>query len=350
MDTRRLTRVVAPAVALVTATAGFGAAASGAQARSSAAGSPESVTVFLRAPHPAALRRLALSRGLSRAQRLAALRTLVPGAAEHGAVTRVLAGHGFTIGRSSAWSVTATAPAGTVASLFGTRPAFAHSDLATGAGPLSRIPAGVAGQFSAVFPTIGGPAPFRHLSTGALAGPDFRKADTPAHVTPSTGRNDKGLTIATLQLADFYGGNDTTASDLQSYATEHHLPNPVTDHQYKAVKVDGGPSASDDATGGDVEVDLDQQSILSTAPSASQHAYFAPNTNAGFDDAFSAVFDDVTGDSHATAPDPHLVAMSVSWGQCESGWGASAIHTLEPIIESVVAAGVTIFASAGEDG
>lgn len=350
MKRARLTRAVVPVAVLATATA-LAANAGVAQARTgAAAGAPESVTVFLKAPHPAALRALALSHGLSRAQRLAALRTLVPSSAQHAAVRSVLGRNGFSVGRSTAWSVTATAPRSAVSALFGTRPSLAHASLAEAAGPLSRIPASLHSSVSAVFPTTAGPAVAHHMTTSTLAGPDFRRADTPAGVTPSFGHHDRSITVATLQLADFTGGTDDSPNDLVTYANEHGLPNPVADGQYKAVKVDGGPSATDDAGDGDIEVDLDQESILSTAPSANQHAYFAPNTNAGFDDVFASVFDDVTGDAHATAPDRHIVALSASWGECESGWGASAINTLEPIMESLVAAGVTIFASSGDDG
>src|SRR4029077_1909512 len=119
-------------------------------------------------------------------------------------------------------------------------------------------------------------------------------------------------------------------------------------HHYKAVFVDGG--APDDPGGGDIEANLDQQSILSTAPSANQHAYFAPNSDAGFNDVFSAVLDDVLGTSHATAPDPHIVALSASWGLCENQNSPSAITALEPILKSLLAAGVTVFASSGDSG
>ncbi len=118
-----------------------------------------------------------------------------------------------------------------------------------------------------------------------------------------------------------------------------------------AVKVDGGPSTRDDTQGGDIEVALDQESILSTAPSAHQQAYFAPNdSTAHFNDAFSSVFDDVVGNRFATHKNPHIVALSSSWGQCESGTGAKAIHSLEPILQSLTAAGVTVFASSGDAG
>src|SRR5581483_3884374 len=121
-----------------------------AQPRPNAAASPESVTVFLKAPHPAALRRLAFSTGLTRQQRLHALKPLVPSSATHTAVARVLHRDGFTVGHQSTWSVTAVAPKTVVARVFGTRPSLSHASLAAAAGPLSRVPASLRPVVSAV--------------------------------------------------------------------------------------------------------------------------------------------------------------------------------------------------------
>jgi hypothetical protein len=125
------------------------------------------------------------------------------------------------------------------------------------------------------------------------------------------------------------------------------VANPIASGQYRAVAVDGGPGTD---TTNDIEVDLDQQALLSTAPTARQQAYFAPNTNAGFNDVFAHVFDDVTGSPLATAPNPHIAALSVSWGACEALTTNAGIAAAEPIIDALVAAGVTIFSSSGDDG
>ena len=95
---------------------------------------------------------------------------------------------------------------------------------------------------------------------------------------------------------------------------------------------------------------LDQESALSTAPSANQHAYFAPNTEAGFGDVFASVYDDVTANQHAQLPDKHITALSVSWGACETATTADTIATYQPMIAALVAAGVTVFAASGDDG
>ena len=315
-----------------------------------------SYTVFLTAPDPAGLDQLAAAHGISRAARLRAVARLVPSAASHDRVAAVLGADGFRVTARTAWSLTVSGPAGRAAQLFGSRPAVplggGPAARAAAAGALPRVPGALAGQVAAVYPTVGGP-PVYHHQTGLLSGADYRSAYTPAGSPASTGRNDAGLTVATVQLADFYSSPrrataSASAADLSAYATAHHLADPVAAGRYHAVMVDGGPSADDDSLGGDAEVSLDQESILSTAPSAGQQAYFAPNTNAGYDDAFAAVYDDVTGDAHATAPNPGIVALSVSWGECESY--ASDVTVLEPILKSLVATGVTVFAASGDSG
>ncbi len=313
-----------------------------------AADTTTTVTLFLKAPDVAGLTRLAQSPITSRSSRLARLRSLVPSASDRAAAVSRLRAEGFTVVSQTTWSVTAKGPSDTVADLFGTRPSLGKnpspSRFVRAVGALPRTPATLRDYVSGVYPTNTGPSPFRHASTGALTGGDVRKADTPAGVTPSTGSKDSGATIATLQLADF------KPADLTKYAADAKIADPVAAGRYKAVQVDGGPSVQDDQSGGDVEVDLDQESILSTAPSANQHAYFAPNTEAGFGDVFASVYDDVTAAQHAQLPDKHITALSVSWGACETATTADTIASYQPIIAALVAAGVTVFAASGDDG
>jgi subtilase family serine protease len=341
---QRTRRLIILASAGVLATTGAALAAPAHAASTS--GPSRSVTVILKAPNLAGLNRLAAAHGLSRAKRLSALSRLLPSDSTRSTVTRVLRSEGLKVDSQSAWSLTASGPASAVTHAFGTRPTLgAHPTLSrylAATGALPNLPASLSAVVSGVYPTTGGPSPFHHAATAALKGTDFRNADTPAHVAPSTGQHDAGTTVATLQLANF------NSSDITKYAAEQtpKLPNAVADGQYKAVKVDGGATSTD----GDVEVDLDQESILSTAPTANQHAYFAPNTDAGFDDVFSHVLDDVVANKFATAPDKHITALSSSWGECEAETGAASINALEPILKSLTAAGVTVFASSGDDG
>jgi hypothetical protein len=353
---------------LTSAALAAGAAAALAPAPASADSGDTTITVFLKAPNPTGLAQLADSHGLSRAQRLSALSTLVPSAATHQQIAAQLRSTGYSVTSETAWSITATGPASTTTSLFGTRPTATPNSSArrfrAATGALPRVPAALSSDVAAVFPTNTGPQVYHHAS---LTGSAFRNAYAPAKTTPSTGTKNSPATIATVQFANFfdttYSPGDfrrsTRANDLTQYALNHGLLDPVSTHQYRAVKVGRGPSACDDGAGGenfgcpgggDIEVNLDQESILSTAPSAKQQAYFGPNTNAGFNAAFAAVYDDAVANKYATAPNSHIVALSSSWGECESLTATSGIKTLEPILQSLVAAGVTVFSAAGDDG
>jgi kumamolisin len=318
-----------------------------------AAGAPtESVTVFLTSPDPAGLDALAGAHGLSHAQRVAALQGMVPSDATHRQVAAVLRRDGMQVTGETAWSITASGAQPSVESVFGIRPALpAHPSAAAvraASGALPDVPASLRGVVIAAFPTTGGPAPFHAADATPLDGTDFRDAYTASGTAPpAAAAAGSGSTIATLQLADYDNSDLTTYAGMQTPA----LPNIVGTPKYHEVAVDGGPSTTDDQGGGDVEVDLDQESILSTATAASQRPYFAPNTDAGFDDVFANVFDDVVQNSHANSGgDPNIVALSSSWGECESAQGAASIKAAETVLKALTAAGVTVFASSGDDG
>lgn len=329
-------------------------AAAAGPASPAAGGRGSAVTVVLKAPRPAALARLAQRHDLSHAQRVAAVDRLLPTPAAHQAAVAALTAEGLTVTGESSWTVSATAPAATVRQRFGRRPSLparptpAQRRAATG--PLPTLPAALQHVASGVYPTTTGPAVFHH---SALAGADFRNAYTTPSLTaagtsPYDGQDIAGnLTIATIQLAGW------NSSDLATYAASagDSTFDPATD--LTQVPVDQatvpGPDSGDDS---DVEVDLDQEAILSTDPYAHQRAYFAPNTTVGYADAFTQVLDDTLQNAGAYhGGDPSIAALSVSWGECEADTGQNQItRTLEPIMQSLVAAGVTIFASSGDDG
>ena len=104
----------------------------------------------------------------------------------------------------------------------------------------------------------------------------------------------------------------------------------------------------DDGTGGSSEVALDQESIYAVDPYADQRVYFAPNTAQGTIDALMRVAQD------AVTP-RGIMALSISWGWCEHQTGPTAMDAatlarLDAALETVVAAGVTIFAATGDTG
>jgi hypothetical protein len=153
--------------------------------------------------------------------------------------------------------------------------------------------------------------------------------------------NTTGAIVATVQLSGW-----NTAS-LSNYASATGVPNPLTNGQYTAVNVDGGP----DNNNGYFEVALDQEALLGVAPKAKQRAYFGPievTTTDGFLDAFYAIGDDAAN----PAIGPRLVAASTSWGFCEDANPdyADVFAAYEDAMAYVAASGVTLFAASGDSG
>jgi kumamolisin len=321
------------------------------------AGPATGVTVFLKAPDGAALQRLATAHGLTHAQRMRALSVLLPGSAEHAQAISALSDAGLKITSQSAWSVSATAASSVVSRTFGVH-ATAHlhptaAEQAAATGPYPTLPASLQGVATAVYPTTGGPAAYHAADDSCdncLTSTDFRNAYTAPTTTPANGQDTAAtLTVATIQLAAWNPG------DLINWA---NTPGNVDGPQYSQsqdltlVPVDQAtvptPTKADN---GDEEVDLDQEALYGTDPYAHQRPYFAPNTSAGVADAYSQIVDDVLQDTHAyQGGDSHIVAVSSSWGICEADTGLQDIETMEPILQSVLAAGVTIFSSSGDQG
>ncbi len=313
-----------------------------------AAGPRTTVTIVLNAPHPARLAQLAVASGRDHEQRVADLAKVLPSAAAHRIVGSMLRTDGFAIGHETAWTIEASAPASVVQGVFGSGSAVGRG---RARGVLPAIPAAIAGVTAAVL-TSQGAAPLfgAHAS---LDGSDFRNAYSAPRQSPVEGSDRNGpLTIATLQFANW------NESDLSQYAAQPSVnikPDPVASGQYKQFGVAG--SKTSPATDSlDEEVDLDQESLLSTAPHAKQRAYFDTNSSNGYVQALSQVLADVTQGKGKSSDggDPHIVALSTSWGACEDDFSTSfrgdTMKTVEPLLQSLNAAGVTIFAASGDDG
>jgi kumamolisin len=139
-----------------------------------------------------------------------------------------------------------------------------------------------------------------------------------------------GQTVAIIEL----GGGYTTA-DLDAYFAGLGLATPVIE----SVGVDGAVnSPGGDADG---EVMLDIEIVGAVAPGARIVVYFAPNTTNGFYDAIAAAM-------HDTARTPSVI--SISWGQAEAGWTASAMDAYDALFADAAGLGITIYAAAGDDG
>ncbi|MBV9485855.1 MAG: S53 family peptidase [Frankiaceae bacterium] len=327
MTERRVVRTAAAGCGLLLAATGLAAAPA---AGISATAHRESVTIVLRSPHPAALAALSRSYGLSHAKRIARLDRLTPRRAAITHVRHRLAEVGIDAVQRTAWTLTGSAPASVIDAL----------------GLLRSVPAGLRPYVSAVVASRTAEPVARSSATVAVDGAGFRNAYTAPHVKPPmVGKGNPRPTVATVQFAGF------KARDLKIYAKKTGLPNIVGTRHYRPISVDGGAGSAANSNGGDIEVALDQESILATAPHANQRPYFAPNTGSAYIDILATVFDDVTQDKQAKrGGDAHIVALSTSWGNCEANYGRQQINAMQSMIKALVAAGVTVFSSSGDAG
>jgi hypothetical protein len=313
------------------------------QARA-AGSSTQHVTVYLKPHNRAALQALARTPGLTWQERQRQLAGLRPTVADQDRVARVLRALGLKVTAQRSWSVTASAPATSLRGLFGSaRNVAARSRVAH---PLPTMPSSLRGL---VTMAVGGdetrPSPARtHDWTGSSSPPNPGHNGTTvrsAYGTTAPSSNPFGLIVASVQLSNW------NPASLSDYAAEVGIGNPLTNGQYTAVNVDGGPDNSDAF----VEVALDQEALLGVAPTIRQRAYFGPislDTFDGFLDAFYAIGDDAAD----PAIGPRLVAATTSWGFCEDPDPAYAdvFAAYEDAMSYVVASGVTLFASSGDSG
>lgn len=313
-----------------------------------ASGPRTTITVLLKAPDAARLAKLAAATGDNHSQRVSALDAVLPDAAAHQTVRSALTSAGFTIGHQTAWTINASAPESVVESTMG---ALGTAGELRAHAMTANLPASVAGVAAAVLVDATSTPLFdTHAS---LDGGDFRNAYAAPLQSPSEGQDKNGnLTVASLQFANW---NDVDLSDYAAQPSVNITPNPVSSGQYKEFAVAGSKltPATPDL---DEEVDLDQEALLSTAPHAQQRAYFDTNSSAGYVQSLSQVLADVTQGQGKSADggDPHIVALTTSWGSCEddftSNFPGDSIKAVEALLQSLNAAGVTIFAASGDDG
>ncbi|MFC4244117.1 protease pro-enzyme activation domain-containing protein [Gryllotalpicola reticulitermitis] len=113
-----------------------------------------------------------------------------------------------------------------------------------------------------------------------------------------------------------------TLAALDPGAPQYYWSNivglPNTNRSVTVKNIDGGPGAPSDADGtGETDIDVEQSGGV--APGANIDVYQAPNTDAGFADAFfQAASDDTAG------------SVSTSWGESETIIAAAAAAGQEP--------------------
>src|SRR4051812_21338350 len=293
-----------------------------------------SLVLELKPTSEAGLHGLATSHGLSRAERARRLAELTPNAKRVRSVATAVRSLGLSVDDTSRWSVRVHGPSSTVASLFGALPPAS----AQGAGlayPL--VPPALHPYVVAALPTTG-----RVANPLATAVPRDGAYFRTAYSAPAGGTG-TGVAVATVQLSGWHKAQ----SDLDTYASDHHIhfadPSQRTPH-YIAVSVNGARTEVNDGAGGDEEVALDQDAILTTAPDATQVAYFASNTDGGggYVDAIRQVGSEAA--SHNT------VALSLSWGGCEASDSHTWLAAMDQALATTLAAGVTILAASGDAG
>ena len=156
--------------------------------------------------------------------------------------------------------------------------------------------------------------------------------DSAYGVTPTSSAG-QGLTIATIQ---FSGWN---SADAKTYAQAAGIP--LTSGQITTVPVNGA-SPTTSVGGGDVEVALDVEAVLASAPAAKQRVYVTTNDYAGS----LAVYQQVASDVKAGL----VQLVSMSWGMCEADVNSYTLSSLGSPIQQIVDAGATFFASSGDFG
>ena len=294
----------------------------------------ESVDLALAVSSARGLDALLHAGAIGRRTRAARLAALAPGQVGQAAVEAAAGRLGLDARGIGPWTVEVTGPAARIHGLFGAP--SATPDGLTHA--YARVPSALAGDVVAAFPSTGRVA--RPLDVQGLQGSDFHTAYSAPDGQPAAGS--PSLTIASIQLSGW------RSADLSTYAQAAGLPDPVAAGRYTEVPVDGADPTHTDGAGGDQEVALDQEALLSSAPYANQRVYFAPNGTSGFWDAIHQVGSDAA--TYRTA------ALTISWGGCEfvdkvnPGPDRTFYSAMNQALKYAVAAGVTVFAATGDSG
>jgi kumamolisin len=353
----RISRLPAPIVACVVAALAAPVLATtpagAASVRQQPTGPTQRVLLTLAPQDRGALRALARSSSVRRAETAASLSEALPSDARRRSVADTARNLGLHVDRSNRMSVLVSGRASLVRSLFGS--ARAVDPRSPVQHPLPSLPSALRGQVTVAFGGDDNRPAFRHfgLPDGTADGTDFRTAygDTDTSPLAAPSAHEKAATIATVQLSGWH------SSDLDAYAT--FLRNQTGNAGWPAPRYTGVddpllPShvaQSGPNFGNDIEVDLDQEAIYAVAPFARQRAYLSGNDLFGMYDSLAAIGDDASDPT----VDRHLIAASISWGFCEtdlnSDPSSNALYAaFEDVLSYDLATGVTVFSASGDDG
>jgi hypothetical protein len=134
-----------------------------------------------------------------------------------------------------------------------------------------------------------------------------------------------------IGLVEFDSFNTSDVSDLLAY-----LGMPAsTISQLNVVKLPGSPPIG----AGEDEVLLDIGVTLTNAPNASTTVYEAPFTGVG---SFQSVFNRMINDG--------MTVISNSWAYCEDQTTLADVQSIDSILQSAAAAGISVFSGSGDTG
>lgn len=322
-------------------------------------GGTERVLLTLTPHDRGLLRALAAGNAPAHSHRAASLAAALASQADRQDVAQTARSLGLKVVHEGRLAVLASGPASVVNSLFGSarevapRSRWAH--------PLPVVPEAFAGKVTAAFGGDDNRPAFRHFATaqGTADGTDLRTAYGDSNVDPTA---NTGVThaIATVQLSGWHSADLWKfASDLRAGNAAWPMPSytGIDDPSAPATVATSSTLSNGQPNpdfGNDMEVDLDQESLYAIDPYAQQRAYTSANDLAGMFDSLLAVGDDASDPT----VDNHIVAASISWGQCESelarGLTSSQLTDLynafEDALSYVLATGVTVFAATGDTG
>lgn len=259
-----------------------------------------------------------------------------PAVSHRDAVLSWAARNAFRVVHSSRFLVTVAGPSTELAAALGTSLKSAKGYTVPVAAPA--VPADLASHAESVVGLDNRPRYRHHLEYGPA---DVRAMSNNVVQSSAAGA---GVTVG---IANFSGWS---SSDLTSFASAPMGPYgnapalSLAPGQITEVSVDGTNPALPDGLGGDGEVALDAEAVLAAAPAAKQRLYFGDNTEAGS----LAIWDKMATDAQAGL----LQVVSTSWGGCESTYNSfpAALNAEVNRIDTLIAAGVTVFAASGDSG
>ncbi len=246
----------------------------------------------------------------------------------------------FSVGRRSAWL---RGPAAALEAAFGVELVRHehHGRLCHGHDGPVHVPAAWAELVDGVFGLQSRPAARPHVRHHRRA-PGVRQAPDVAHYTADqlaalydfpAGYDGRGRSIGLIEL-----GGGFRHADLQAYFRRLRLPVP----QVVVKRVNGARNRPlGRPWSADSEVLLDLEVAGGAAPGARLVVYFAPNDDRGFIDALKAAVHDREHD---------LSVLSISWGRPEDEWSPSARDAFNEVLHEAALLGVTVLASAGDQG